>query len=105
MVTPAIGNLIRENKTFRITSAIQTGSKYGMQLMDDHLFRLWREEKCTIEDVLAKAQTQDDLAKRIVNAQRGIMEDPAAAAMMEEGLADAWRVEHDLAATKHGRQP
>ncbi len=85
VVTPAIGNLIRENKTFRITSAIQTGAKYGMQLMDDHLFRLWREEKCTIEDVLAKAQVQDDLAKRIVNAQRGIMDDPAANAAMEEG--------------------
>lgn len=85
VVTPAIGNLIRENKTFRITSAIQTGAKYGMQLMDDHLFRLWREEKCTIEDVLAKAQVQDDLAKRIVNAQRGIMDDPAANAALEEG--------------------
>jgi twitching motility protein PilT len=56
-----------------------------MQLMDDHLFRLWREEKCTIEDVLAKAQVQDDLAKRIVNAQRGIMDDPAANAALEEG--------------------
>jgi twitching motility protein PilT len=85
VVTPAIGNLIRENKTFRITSAIQTGAKYGMQLMDDHLFRLWREEKCTIEDVLGKAQVQDDLAKRIVNAQRGIMEDPTANAMAEDG--------------------
>ena len=41
VVTPAIGNLIRENKTFRITSAIQTGAKYGMILMDDSLFNLW----------------------------------------------------------------
>src|SRR5206468_3341790 len=32
VVTPAIGNLIRENKTFRINSAIQTGAKQGMQL-------------------------------------------------------------------------
>jgi len=49
-----------------------------MQLMDDALFRAWREEKCTLEDVLGKAQNPDDLAKRILNAQRGIMEDPAA---------------------------
>ena len=42
-----IANLIRENKTFRITSAIQTGAKFGMQLMDDALFKLWKEEKCT----------------------------------------------------------
>jgi twitching motility protein PilT len=39
VVTPAIANLIRENKTFRITSAIQTGHKLGMQLLDDHMFR------------------------------------------------------------------
>ena len=78
VVTPGIANLIRENKTFRINSAIQTGMKFGMQLMDDHLFKLWQEEKCTIEDILAKSLAPDDLAKRIVNYQRGIMEDPMA---------------------------
>jgi len=74
VVTSAIGNLIRENKTFRINSAIQTGAIHGMQLMDDALFRLWKEEKCTIEDVLAKAASPDDLAKRIVAAKRGLEE-------------------------------
>jgi twitching motility protein PilT len=73
--TPAIGNLIRENKTFRINSAIQTGAKLGMRLLDDDLFRLWSEKKVTEEDVLAKAQMPDDLAARIANAQRGIFED------------------------------
>ncbi len=48
IVTSAIGNLIRENKTFRINSAIQTGAKFGMQLLYDHLFRLWIEEKVII---------------------------------------------------------
>ena len=75
VVTPGIANLIRENKTFRINSAIQTGMKFGMQLMDDHLFRLWLEQKCTLEDCLSKAQNQDELAKRVHNAQRGIMDD------------------------------
>ena len=42
VVTPAIANLIRENKTFRINSAIQTGAKFGMQLMDDALFSHWQ---------------------------------------------------------------
>jgi len=78
VVTSGIANLIRENKTFRISSAIQTGAKFGMQLMDDALFKAWKEEKCTIEDVLGKAHNPDDLAKRILNAQRGIMDDPAA---------------------------
>jgi twitching motility protein PilT len=78
VVTSGIANLIRENKTFRISSAIQTGAKFGMQLMDDALFKLWREERCTIEDCLGKAHNPDDLAKRILNAQRGIVDDPAA---------------------------
>jgi twitching motility protein PilT len=77
VVTSGIANLIRENKTFRIGSAIQTGAKFGMQLMDDALFKLWQEERCTIEDILGKAANPDDLAKRILNAQRGIVEDPA----------------------------
>ena len=75
VVTPAIGNLIRENKTFRINSAIQTGAKLGMKLLDDDLFRLWNEKKVTEEDVLAKAQNVDELAKRITNAKQGIFDD------------------------------
>jgi len=75
VVTPAIGNLIRENKTFRINSSIQTGAKLGMQLLDDHLFKLWNEKKVTKENVLAKAQNPDDLAQRIFNAERGIFEE------------------------------
>jgi len=80
VVTPAIGNLIRENKTFRINSAIQTGAKLGMQLLDDHLFKLWNEKKVTKENVLAKAQNPDDLAQRIFNAERGIFEE------LDEGM-------------------
>ena len=37
-VTPGIQNLIRENKSFRIDSDIQTGKQYGMQLLDDNLW-------------------------------------------------------------------
>jgi twitching motility protein PilT len=77
IVTPGIANLIRENKVFRISSAIQTGAKFGMQLMDDALFKLWRDEKCTIEEVLSKSHSPDELAKRIVNAKRGIEEEAA----------------------------
>jgi twitching motility protein PilT len=75
VVTPGIANLIRENKIFRITSSIQTGSKYGMQLLDDHLFQLWRKEQVTKEDAMAKANVPEDLAKRIAAAERGIFDD------------------------------
>ncbi|MEQ8788919.1 MAG: type IV pilus twitching motility protein PilT [Pirellulaceae bacterium] len=83
VVTSSIANLIRENKTFRINSAIQTGAKFGMQLMDDALFKLWRDNLVALEDVLTKAQNPDDLAKRIANARRG-MEQP----MPESGEAE-----------------
>ena len=75
VVDDGIGNLIRENKTFRINSSIQTGAKKGMRLLDDDLFRLWNEKKVTEEAVLAKAQKVDDLAKRILNAKQGIFDD------------------------------
>jgi twitching motility protein PilT len=75
IVTPGIANLIRENKTFRITSAIQTGAKLGMMLMDDALFKLWVDERVSLEDVLAKAHSPDDLAKRVINAKRGMEEE------------------------------
>ncbi len=75
VVTSAIGNLIRENKTFRINSAIQTGAKLGMRLLDDDLFRLWKEKKVSEDDVMAKAQQPDDLQMRIDQAKRGIYDD------------------------------
>ncbi len=70
VVTPGVANLIRENKTFRINSAIQTGAKFGMMLMDDSLFRHWLEEKVEMEDVLGRAHDPDALAKRIATARR-----------------------------------
>jgi twitching motility protein PilT len=75
VVDPGIGNLIRENKTFRINSAIQTGSKKGMRLLDDDLFRLWNEKKVSEDDVLAKAQNFEDLSRRIANAKQGLFDD------------------------------
>jgi len=65
VVTPGISNLIRENKTFRINSAIQTGAKFGMMLMDDCLFDHWVNDRIEMEEALGKAQQPDVLAKRI----------------------------------------
>jgi twitching motility protein PilT len=77
VVTSAIANLIRENKTFRINSAIQTGAKLGMQLLDDHLFQLWKEGKVLKEEAFIKANALDELQKRIANAERGLFDDEA----------------------------
>ena len=56
VVTPAIANLIRENKTYRIDSSIQTGKKLGMQLLDEHLWNLYNSGKITLEEMLDKGR-------------------------------------------------
>jgi twitching motility protein PilT len=75
VVTPAISNLIRESKTFRITSAIQTGQKLGMQLLDDHMFQLWRRGLVDEREILLRANSPDELRSKIARAKRGLLED------------------------------
>ena len=62
ITTPAISNLVRENKTFRITSDIQTGAKHGMYTMDSCLLKLYREGKIRYEDMIGKAYDPEQLA-------------------------------------------
>ena len=75
VLTPAIQNLIRDGKTFRINSSIQTGRKYGMQLLDDHLFTLWKNGLCEEQDVIMKSNLPDELVHRINLAKKGEMSD------------------------------
>ncbi len=74
VVTPAIANLIRENKTYRIDSSIQTGRKLGMQLLDEHLWKFYDEGKITLEEMLDKGRQPgalQDKANEKINALRG----------------------------------
>jgi twitching motility protein PilT len=73
VVTPAISNLIRENKTFRIDSSIQTGKKYGMQLLDEHLFDLYKNQTIAPEEAIDKARNPGDMQDKIEADQKGIM--------------------------------
>ena len=61
VVTPAISNLIRENKTYRIESSIQTGKKLGMQLLDEHLWQLYDKGSIPLEEMLDKAHSPGTL--------------------------------------------
>ena len=54
--TSSIASLIRENKTFRINSDIQTGANLGMITMDTHLMNLVNRELVSPDEVLEKAQ-------------------------------------------------
>jgi len=54
--TTSISSLIRENKTFRISSDIQTGANLGMITMDTHLMSLVNRELVNPDEALDKAQ-------------------------------------------------
>ncbi len=75
VVTPAIQNLVRENKVYRIDSSIQTGRKEGMFLLDESLFRLWKEQLVAKEECLLKASKPSELAAKIAMAERGSLDD------------------------------
>ena len=77
VVDSACANLIRENKTFRINSVIQTGAKKGMRLMDDSLYNLWKKGDCAKEEVLERSVYPDELSARIAKAERGVFDDEA----------------------------
>ncbi len=55
IATPAVRNLIRENKTYQINSMIQTGKKYGMQLLDEAIMALMKKGWISPEDAYAKS--------------------------------------------------
>lgn len=84
VVTSAIANLIREGKTFRINSSLQTGKKYGMQLMDDSLFSLWKNQLCEEADVISRANNSEDLRNKITKAKKGLLEDEDSAEESDE---------------------
>ena len=55
IATPAVRNLIREGKTHQINSMIQTGKKYGMQLLDDAVMDLLNKGWISPDEAYQKA--------------------------------------------------
>ena len=60
----AIRNLIREGKSFQLTSQLQTGRKQGMQTMDDSLYALYEQKKIFAEDAVRFAFDPDGMSKK-----------------------------------------
>ncbi len=65
IMTSAIANMIREKKTNRITSSIQTGQKFGMKTMDQSLYELYIEERITYEDMIMRSYEPEELEKKL----------------------------------------
>ncbi len=59
IANPAVRNLIRESKTYQIPSMIQTGKKYGMQLLDDAISDLLMQGWISADEAYAKANDKN----------------------------------------------
>src|SRR5438874_8742827 len=87
--TPAIQNLIRENKSFRIDSEIQTGKKFGMQLLDDNLWMSFQAGKISAEEAIDKSKNPGGMVDRMKRAGIGeATEDEALLAEADEMAQD-----------------
>ncbi len=59
--TPAIRNLIRENKIAQMYSAIQTGQAHGMQTLDQNLNELVKKNIVSKQEAMSKAANKDSI--------------------------------------------
>jgi twitching motility protein PilT len=78
--TPSIAALIRDNKTFRIQSDIQTGAKFGMMTLDSFLLEKYEAGMIAEEEVLTKAQDPSTILQKLQELKAA----RAAAAAAEE---------------------
>jgi len=67
---PAVGNLIREAKTFMLPGVMQTGKKLGMKLMDDSLQELLDQGMITGEEAYRRAENKKAFATGLAGGTR-----------------------------------
>ena len=71
VTTPAIRNLIREEKIHQIYSAMQAGQKFGMQTMNQSLLELVQKRKISREEALNRSTLPEELAQQLTTATPG----------------------------------
>jgi twitching motility protein PilT len=65
--TPAVANVIRENKTYMLPGIIQTGKKQGMRLMDDALIDLYDRGLISAEEAYERAEEKHIVRQHVDN--------------------------------------
>ncbi len=65
--TPAVRNLVRESKTHQLNSMMQTGKKYGMQLLDDAIMELLNKGWISADEAYAKANDKSKFRPLLKN--------------------------------------
>jgi len=71
MITSAAQHMIRKNEPFRLESVVQTGGRWGMQMLDDALWALYERSVIAITDMLEKAQRREELEKKLMSVPGG----------------------------------
>ena len=71
--TPSIAALIRDNKTYRINSDIQTGAKYGMVNLESYLLEKYQAGLIAEDEVITKAQDPGTIMDKLRSVQAGMM--------------------------------
>ena len=65
VATPAVKNLIRDNKSIQIQNAILSGKKSGMMLMEEVILDFAHTGRITTEDAIKYAPDPESMAKRL----------------------------------------
>jgi len=73
--TPSIAALIRDNKTYRINSDIQTGAKYGMVNLDSYMLEKYQAGLISEDEVITKAQDPGTIMDKLRSVQAGMAEE------------------------------
>ncbi len=63
--TQAVKNIIREGKSHQLLSAMQTGAKYGMIVMDNYLVKLCEEGSLSLDTAINRADNPDYVRKKL----------------------------------------
>ena len=63
VATDAVRAMIRESKMAQLVSTMQTGKKYGMQVLEDHLNELVASKTISYEQAVEKANSPDTIRR------------------------------------------
>jgi twitching motility protein PilT len=103
--TPAISNLIRQQKVYQIESEIQTGSKHGMILLDDSLARLYHLGKISEEEALNRCRNIVDTEAKLRMPPRMFLGEAGLGPAEPGGAAPAGGGRRPIVQIETGKKP
>ena len=102
--TNAVRNLIRENKSFQISSILQTGSKQKMQTLDQSLVKMVEQGIISLEDARHRAKDRGEF-DRLLNYVGNVQAKAVGAAGQVVGPAAAASIPSTAPANPQNQPP